>query len=107
MNASSTPIDRDTLRAENNIAAWLSILPGLGQIYKGHFSAGFFWMLIGMPLAMWVGILLGLATAGLGLLIPILVWAALALDAYFERDVRRRHWLPRPAQDGEDDEFQD
>jgi len=108
MNATSNPPnDPVTLRAENTIAAWLSILPGLGQVYKGHFAAGFFWMFIGMPLAIWVGILLTLATAGLSLLIPILVWAAIAFDAYNERDVRRHHWLPRLSDDGSDESFRD
>jgi len=107
MNATSRLIDPRTLQAENKIAAWLSILPGLGQVYKGHFTAGFFWMVIGMPLAVWVGILLTLATAGLSLLIPIICWAAVAFDAYYERDVRRHHWLPSPSEDEDDESFRD
>jgi hypothetical protein len=76
--------------APNVIAAVLSaILPGLGQIYKGY-ASGFLWMLVGMPLAIWVGILLSLATAGVGLLLPLVCWIGLAVDAYFKFD-RRRH----------------
>jgi len=107
VNTSPTAIDPATLKAENNIAAWLSVIPGLGQIYKGHFSAGFFWMLIGMPLAVWVGILLTLATAGLSMLIPIICWAAVGFDAYNERDIRRHHWLPDPSDDANDELFRD
>ena len=107
MNATSRSIDPRTLQAENNIAACLSIVPGLGQVYKGHFTAGFFWMVIGMPLAAWVGILLTLATAGLSLLIPIICWAALAFDAYYERDVRSHHWLPGLSDEENDESFRD
>jgi hypothetical protein len=108
MNHASIPMkDPTTLQAENQIAAWLSIVPGLGHIYKGQLGAGFFWMFVGMPLAIWVGILMGLATAGIGLVIPILCWAALALDAFHERDVRRHHWLPGPADAEDEDEFHD
>ena len=106
MNASS-PSNPVVARAENNIAAWLSIVPGLGQVYKGHFAAGFFWMLIGMPLALWVGILLTLATAGISLLVPLACWGALAYDAYYERDIRRHHWLPQSCDDTAEDEFRD
>ena len=52
----------------NRIAAALTIVPGLGHVYKGHFAQGFIWMFLGMPVALWVGILLSLATAGAGLL---------------------------------------
>jgi len=55
-------------------------------------------------MAVWIGILLGLATAGIGLLFPILCWVALAFDAYNEED-RRHHHLTSPWAD--DDESQD
>src|SRR6266566_9487721 len=64
---------------------------GLASIYKGHYEIGLLWMFLGMPIAMWVGILFGLATAGIGLLFPILCWAALAVDAYNEKDRRHHH----------------
>lgn len=98
----------ELLAAENKIALLLSIVPGLGHIYKGHGAAGFFWMLIGMPLAVWVGILLGLATAGIGLFVPIACWVGVAIDAYYERDLRgRRHWLPSSAAPDEGEETVD
>jgi hypothetical protein len=105
MKSVTTLPSAEMLAAENKIAVMLSIVPGLGHIYKGHTAAGLFWMLIGMPLATWVGILMGLATAGIGLLLPIACWVALAVDAYYERDLRgKRHWLPRSVapDDGED-----
>ena len=57
--------NKEVVNAENKCAAFLSIVvPGLGQIYKGHVVAGLLWMFLGMPIAVWTGILLGLATAG-------------------------------------------
>ena len=94
MNARLTPPNAKIVRAENAIAALLSIVPGLGHIYKGHYEAGLAWMFFGMPLAIFVGILFGLATAGIGLLFPIVCWAALTVDAYFEKDRRRHHMMP-------------
>ena len=104
MNTLSTPLSREAEHAQNLIAALLSIVPGLGHIYKGHFEAGFLWMFIGMPIAVWIGILFGLATAGVGLLFPILCWAALALDAYNEKDQRHHH---RALWADDEDEVQD
>ena len=55
-------------------------------------------MVLGMPLAVWIGLLLSLATAGLGLIIPVLCWVASVVDAYYEVDRRRRrhHHLAEP-----------
>lgn len=98
--------EKEAAHASNVIAAALSaVLPGLGQLYKGHVASGLLWMFFGMPLAIWIGILLSLATVGLGLVIPILCWVALAVDAYYEVDLRRRrhHHLAEPTTDGDYD----
>jgi hypothetical protein len=81
------------LSREHNIyAAMLSVIPGLGHIYKGHYAAGFAIMLLGPPLAIWAGVLLSLATLGLGMLLPLFCWAWVAFDAYYEVDLRHhRH----------------
>jgi TM2 domain-containing membrane protein YozV len=102
MNTFLTQPTPEVINAENEIAAVLSIVPGLGHIYKGRFAAGFFWMFVGMPIAIWIGILLGLATAGVGLLFPIACWIAVAVDAYGERDRRKHHRFLPPS--GEADE---
>ena len=91
MHTSSKPITKEAKHAHNEIAALLSIVPGLGHIYKGHYEAGLLWMFLGMPFAIFIGIILSLATAGIGLLFPILCWVALAWDAYNEKDRRRHH----------------
>lgn len=87
-----TPVSSDERHAHNEIAALLSIIPGLGHIYKGHYEAGLLWMFLGMPFAILIGIIMSLATAGIGLLFPVLCWVALAWDAYNGKD-RRRHRL--------------
>lgn len=89
----TTPTE-EAVRAENVVAMALSIVaPGLGQVYKGHVAFGLVWMFLGMPIALWIGILLSLATAGLGLIIPLVCWAALAIDAYWEKDRHTHHWF--------------
>ena len=103
MNMSSMAPNARLVSAENKIAALLSIVPGLGHIYKGHLAAGLIWMFFGMPFAIWIGILFGLATAGIGLLVPVACWIGLAFDAYYERDLRKHHWL-MPSSDGTEEE---
>jgi hypothetical protein len=99
MNNALATTTTEPANAPNVIAAVLStVVPGLGLVFKGHYTAGFIWMFAGMPLAIWVGILLSLATAGIGLLLPLICWAAQAVDAYYEVDLRRRrhHHLAEP-----------
>jgi len=91
MQTLSTPLNKEEKRAHNEIAAVLSIVPGLGHIYKGHYGMGFFLMFLGMPIAIFVGIISILGTAGVGLLFPIGCWAALAYDAYTKNDRRHHH----------------
>ena len=93
MQTTSTRLTKEEKHAHDEIAAALSIVPGLGHIYKGHYEAGLLWMFLGMPFAIWIGIILSLATAGLGLLFPVLCWLGLAWDAYNEKDRRHRHHM--------------
>jgi hypothetical protein len=101
MKTLSTPVSNEARHAHNEIAALLSFIPGLGHIYKGHYGVGLLWMFLGMPFTIWIGILLSLATAGIGLLFPILCWVALAWDAYNEKD-RRHHHLTATWADDDD-----
>lgn len=93
MHALSTPLTKEEKHAHNEIAALLSIVPGLGHIYKGHYEMGLIWMFLGMPLAVFIGIVCILGTAGVSLFFPVMVWAALAVDAYNEKDRRHHHHL--------------
>ncbi len=99
MNNALATTTTEAANASNVIAAALStVIPGLGQVYKGRYTPGLLLMFVGMPLAIWIGILLSLATAGLGLLLPVLCWVAQAVDAYYEVDLRRQrhHHLAEP-----------
>jgi hypothetical protein len=95
----STALSKEEKHAHNEIAALLSIVPGLGHIYKGHYEMGLFWMFLGMPIAIFVGIISILGTAGVGLLFPIGCWAAVAYDAYRKNDRRHHHHLTSEADD--------
>jgi hypothetical protein len=94
-----TPLSKEEKHAHNEIAAVLSIVPGLGHIYKGHYEMGVFLMVLGMPIAIFVGIISILGTAGISLLFPIVCWAALAYDAYRKKDRRHHHHLTSEADD--------
>lgn len=80
-------LDRDIL------AAALSIVPGLGHIYKGCYAMGLAILLLGVPIGLWAGILFSLATAGVGLLLPACLWAIVVTDAYYRKNRRRHHWF--------------
>ena len=79
--------DRDVLAAAS------SIVPGLGHIYKGYYAEGLMVLLLGAPICLWAGILLSLATAGVGLLLPMAAWVLVGTDAYFKKNHRRHHWF--------------
>jgi hypothetical protein len=93
MHTLSTRLTKEEKHAYNEIAALLSIVPGLGHIYKGHYEMGLIWMFLGMPVAVFIGIISILGTAGVSLLFPPMVWVALAVDAYNEKDRRHHHHL--------------
>jgi hypothetical protein len=105
MHTLSMPLSKEEKHAHDEIAALLSIVPGLGHIYKGHYEMGLLWMFVGMPIAMFVGIISILGTAGVGLLFPIGCWAVLAVDAYNEKDRCHHHHLTSQWED--EDEPQD
>ncbi len=87
-----TAAQAEMTREHDVMAAASSVLlPGLGHIYKGHYAAGAAILLMGAPLSLWVGVLLSLATLGVGLLIPILFWASVAVCAYYAPDNRKHH----------------
>jgi hypothetical protein len=52
-------------KASDAMAVILSIIPGLGHIYKGHKLAGFLWMLGAIPAGIFV-LIAAFASAGFG-----------------------------------------
>jgi hypothetical protein len=91
---SVTQVRLEQDREHNVVAAASSlVLPGLGHIYKGRYGAGLVILLLGVPLSLWVGVLLSLATFGLGMIVPIFFWAMAAVCAYYSEDRRAHHPL--------------
>jgi hypothetical protein len=75
--------------SRNVIAAISSIIPGLGHIYKAHYSTGFGLLIFG-PFIIWAGLMLGWATFGIGLFIPLFFMIGVGWHAYSIED-RRGH----------------
>jgi hypothetical protein len=72
-------------KASDAVAVILSIIPGLGHVYKGHKLAGFFWMLGAIPVGVFV-LLAAFASAGWGLGLFFFYLAAVMLHAYGVED---------------------
>ena len=89
----------------NKVAALLSLLPGLGHLYKHHYAAGIGLLVGGNILTGFVSVLMALGTLGLSILIvPLLYIAAVAASAYALPDWRGHHhylhpWTPENPND--------
>ncbi len=71
----------------NRVAAFMSVVPGLGHLYKHHYKFGLGILLLGTPLVLWASVLLCLATLGISLLLlPIAFWGLIAADAFAIED---------------------
>lgn len=77
--------------ARDEVALALSVIPGLGHIYKGYKGQGFLLMLAVTPAMIWIGALLALATVGVGLIVPALYWVGVAAHAFLIEDHRKHH----------------
>ena len=73
-------------KASDAVAVLLSILPGLGHIYKGHRLLGLLLMFVGTPMAMLGALLLATGTAGFGILILPVYWIAVMVHVYAVQD---------------------
>jgi len=67
--------------ASDLVAMLLSVIPGLGHIYKGHKVIGLL-LILGAPLAVALSALAATATAGFGLGLMALYWFAAGFHAY-------------------------
>ena len=96
----STPLLHSVDR--NKIAALLSILPGLGHLYKHHYVSGIGLLIGGNIVTGFVSVLMALGTLGLSILIiPLAFIAAVAASAYALPDWHGHHhylhpWTPEP-----------
>jgi hypothetical protein len=61
-------------KASDAVAVMLSVLPGLGHIYKGHKLIGALLLLVATPMAVGIALLAATATAGFALLLLPLYW---------------------------------
>ena len=68
-------------KASDAVAVILSIIPGLGHIYKGHKLAGFLWMAGAIPVGIFV-FLAAVASAGFGIGLLFFYLIAVMLHAY-------------------------
>jgi hypothetical protein len=68
-------------KASDAVAVVLSIIPGLGHIYKGHRLAGFLWMAGAVPVGIFV-LLAAVASAGFGIGLFFFYLIAVMLHAY-------------------------
>ncbi len=64
----------------------LSVVPGLGHIYKGHRLLGAILML-GSVFAFFAAFLAGTASAGWGMLLMPLYWIGVMMHAYWLEDL--------------------
>lgn len=76
------------IKYRNVIAVISSIIPGLGHIYKGQYRMGAGLIIIS-PFFIWVALIMGFATAGIGLLIPLFYIMAIGWHAYNVEDKRK------------------
>jgi hypothetical protein len=91
MASKTHSVDHHVSGERDAAAAVLSLLPGMGHVYKGHVGLGLGLLLGGTPIALWMGALLALATMGLGLIVPLGFWIGVAWDAYCIADNRQVH----------------
>jgi hypothetical protein len=69
-------------KASDAVAVMLSVIPGLGHIYKGHKLVGILIMLIGTPMAIAIAALTFTFTAGFGGLLLPLYWFAVMFHVW-------------------------
>lgn len=89
--SASNSVDRDKM------AALLSLLPGLGHLYKHHYGSGIGLLIGGNILTGFVSVLMALGTFGLSLLVvPLLYIATVAASAYALPDWHGHHHFLHP-----------
>ncbi len=72
-------------KASDAVAVMLSVVPGLGHVYKGYKVLGLLFV-IGAGFAILVGGLAATATAGFGLALIPLYWFAVMFHVYAVKD---------------------
>ena len=73
-------------KASDAIAVMLSVVPGLGHIYKGHKLIGMLLMFAGTPMAVGLALLIATGTAGFGIGVLPVYWLAVMVHVYAIQD---------------------
>ena len=69
-------------KASDLVAVTLSVVPGLGHIYKGYRIIGVLLMFIGTPLAVGAALLIATGTAGFGFFLLPVYWIAVMIHVW-------------------------
>ena len=82
-------VDRD------KVAIVLSVIPGLGHLYKHHYLAGFGILTLGNVLMVFIAVLASLGSFGISLIaVPVAWFAGISYSAYMASDEHGHHpWL--------------
>ncbi|MGI8891531.1 MAG: hypothetical protein ACR2G0_12215 [Chthoniobacterales bacterium] len=68
--------------ASDMVAVMLSIVPGLGHIYKGYRVIGMMLIFIGTPMAIVLALLIATGTAGFGFFLLPIYWIAVMVHVW-------------------------
>src|SRR5262252_1807267 len=68
--------------ASDLVAVALSVIPGLGHVYKGYRVIGLSLMFIGTPFAIGIALLIATFTAGFGFFLLPLYWIGVAINVW-------------------------
>ena len=71
--------------ASDNIAVMLSVIPGLGHVYKGYQILRFLFF-VGALGAVSLALLAATATAGFGIFLAVFYWVAVMIHVYVIKD---------------------
>ncbi|MHA3773722.1 hypothetical protein ACXR0O_19490 [Verrucomicrobiota bacterium sgz303538] len=74
----------------DEVAFWLSVVPGLGHLYKGHLVMGSAIFFIVGPLVLALSLSLLAGTLGLSLILPLTFMFMVMAHAYRAKDYRTR-----------------
>ena len=69
-------------QASDMVAVMLSIVPGLGHIYKGYRLIGLLLIFFGTPIAFGLALLIATATAGFGFFLLPIYWLAVMVNVW-------------------------
>lgn len=69
-------------KASDMVAVMLSLLPGLGHIYKGYRLIGMLLIFLGTPMAVGLALLIATGTAGFGFFLLPIYWIAVMVHVW-------------------------